>query len=176
MKQKKNSKQLKKVANSLWSSKLRYGLQLYSKVRIQETEPKNVLMESLQVAQNKLLRVLEGVFIKDKVSIDSMLKKHEMMSVNQTAAQIKLTEIWEATHIDTYPLKVMKQCTAENGRVTRGDLNNKLVEGKKTTLNLNSCATDATSLWNHAPVEIRNAKTLYQAKKHIKAFVHTLPQ
>ena len=93
MKNKLSQERLKKVANGIWTSKLRYGLQLYSKVRTQADQPKNANMDSLQLAPKKLLRVF---FLRDRVSIDSMLKKQEIMSVNQIAAQIKLTEIWKA--------------------------------------------------------------------------------
>ena len=63
-----NPKQLQKVANSIWTSKLRYGLQIYSKVRTQDDIPNNASMEALQKAQNKILRVLEGVYLRDRVS------------------------------------------------------------------------------------------------------------
>ena len=52
-------------------------------------------MEKLQIAQNNMLRTLENVKIKDKVSIKSLLNKNQMLSVNQTVAQIKLTEMWK---------------------------------------------------------------------------------
>ena len=60
-----NPKQLQKGANSIWTSKLRYGLQIYSKVRTQDDIPNSASMEALQKAQNKILRVLEGVYLRD---------------------------------------------------------------------------------------------------------------
>ena len=44
-----------------WCSKLRYGLQLYGKTRTDNTQSTQADLDKLQVTQNKLLRVLEGV-------------------------------------------------------------------------------------------------------------------
>ena len=40
-------------------------------------------MEAIQKCQNKLLRVLNGTHISDKISIKSMLSSMNMLSVNQ---------------------------------------------------------------------------------------------
>ena len=146
-----NSERLKRVADSLWTSKLRYGLQLYAKVRTQESDPSNGMMAKLQISQNKLLRVLENVLPIEGIHTKTLLDNQKMLSVNQMAAQIKLTEIWKATHIDNYPVKVIQQTTTENGRVTRGDSSGKLIECGGSTLSINSCAGDGTRLWNKAP-------------------------
>jgi hypothetical protein len=42
-----------------------------------------------------MLRAFNGTRIKDKVSTKSMLEKYDLLSVNQLAATIKLTEVWE---------------------------------------------------------------------------------
>ena len=47
---------LKEIADSIWVSKLRYGLQLYSEVRTSNEQPTSQIMKELQKAQNKLLR------------------------------------------------------------------------------------------------------------------------
>ena len=59
---------LKKVADGLFTSKLRYGLQLMGQVRWMDEDFQSTLMDSLQKAQNKLLRFLNKTFIKDKIS------------------------------------------------------------------------------------------------------------
>ena len=63
-------------------------------------------LKKLQIAQNNMLRTLENVRIKDRVSIKSLLKKNKMLSVNQTNAQIKLLEMWKSVHHPNYPNKV----------------------------------------------------------------------
>ena len=44
------------VVHALWMSKLRYGLQLCSKVQLDNTDSKTALMKTLQLTQNRLLR------------------------------------------------------------------------------------------------------------------------
>ena len=55
-----------------------------------------------------------------------MIKSLQMMSVNQIAAQIKLTEMWKALNYSQYPLRVEQKSEPEDGigtrRMTRGDL------------------------------------------------------
>ena len=82
------------MADSLWTSKLRYGLQLCAKVRLREDEVTEWNMKMLQITQNKMLRVLDNSSIKDKRSRKDMLEKLDLPSVNQLAAQIKLQEAW----------------------------------------------------------------------------------
>jgi hypothetical protein len=53
-------------------------------------------MKELQKSQNKLLIVLRGKKVSDRKKIEDMLTSLQMMSVNQIAAQIKLTEMWKA--------------------------------------------------------------------------------
>ena len=61
-------------------------------------------MKMVQIAQSKLLRVLDNSRIKDKRRKKDMLDKFDMLSVNQTAAQIKLTEAWKAMNDKEYPV------------------------------------------------------------------------
>ena len=56
---------MSKVVQSLWMAKLRYGLQFVSQVRTQQSDPINQNMKAVQVAQNKMLRMLEGITLQD---------------------------------------------------------------------------------------------------------------
>ena len=84
-----------KVVQCLWMSRLRYGLQLCNKVRLHVNEPKNQNMMSLQVAQNKMLRMINGSSLKDHVTSASLLDKYNLPSVNQLSAGIKILETWK---------------------------------------------------------------------------------
>ena len=55
-------------------------------------------MENLQKTQNKLIRTLENVRLKDRNRTSDMLTKNKMLSVNQLQAQVKLTELWKAVN------------------------------------------------------------------------------
>lgn len=168
---------MKHIVSSIWTSKLRYGLQLTHKVRTQEDDRTTKDIRATQVAQNDVLRLLDGSRRRDRKSIKDMLDELDMLSVNQTAAQIKLQEAWKANNDEDYPIKmVMKKEGDENEeRDTRRSRMKMMVEGGKTLQAENSFTRDAGKLWNRAPAEIKRAKNLETAKKEIKKYCKTLP-
>ena len=117
------------------------------------------------------LRTLQTARIKDKVSIASMLDRQNMLSVNQLQAQIKLTEMWKATNLSTYPLNIEKRSLSVDARTTRSVTMQNLNEPRT----LNSFIGDSTRLWNKAPISIRSAKSIGIAKQEIKKFCKQLP-
>ena len=102
---------LKQLAHALWMSKLRYGLQLCTEVRILDTETKNANLKALQISQNKLLRLLDNSHISERKNTATLLCNTGFLSVNQTAASIKLTEVWKSITLSTilFNLNLMKQ-------------------------------------------------------------------
>ena len=105
---------------------MRYGLQLWATVRTEDTETKKNLVVEVQKAQNKLLRVLEKKRISDKIPARSMLESQKMLSVNQLAAQIKLTEVWKAKNTEEDPIRMKFRAT--NPIKTRGQKEEPQVE------------------------------------------------
>ena len=101
-------------------------------MRIHETDPSNSEMDDIQLIQNKLLRFLNGSKLKDMISTKSMLIKMNLLSINQTNAQIKLIEMWKATNIEDYPIEVKKQEYSDNTATTRACTAGRFIEtGKK---------------------------------------------
>ena len=66
-------------------------------------EKSNQIMNSVEIAQNRLLRLLEGCRIKDRRTIESMLESQNLPSINQLAIKVKLIEAWKAKHVENYP-------------------------------------------------------------------------
>ncbi len=170
-----NPERLRKVVDSIWTSKLRYGLQLWATVRTENSDAVKKLVSEVQKAQNRLLRILERKRISDKVPIREMLDNQNMLSVNQLAAQIKLAEVWKARNGENYPVKMEFRTVNENGTSTRGATNGKAVETGKTQKSRATFIGDATRLWNKAPKSILRAETLMKAKREIKKYCKTLP-
>ena len=56
------------------------------------------------------------------------LGKSKMISINQTHAQIKLTEMWKAINVTNYPHKTCTLSLRENGRIKRGATNSNILE------------------------------------------------
>jgi hypothetical protein len=170
-----SKKKLHKVVDSLWTSKLRYGLQLCTEVRLTEEQPKSQYMTMVQRAQNKMLRVLDGAKVSDKKSTKSLLDSQNMLSVNQIAAQIKLIEMWKASNDPKYPMKMKIRDLQETGMQTRSITRRDLAEFGRSILAKKSFTCDAARVWNKAPAKIRAAKTLTTAKKAIRVYSNSLP-
>ena len=51
-------------------------------------------------------RLINNSKIKDKISIESMLDKFNLPSVNQLAATIKLQEVWKSINVPGCPIKL----------------------------------------------------------------------
>ena len=100
--------QICKAADSIFISKSRYGVQLYGKVRFKKSDPENGLIDDVQLVQNKLIRWLNGVTLKDRKRTSDLLKIIKMLYVNQINAQVKMSAMWKAHNWDNYQLKVEK--------------------------------------------------------------------
>ena len=168
-------KALNRVAESIWTSKARYGLQLCSEVRLEDAQPTNGDLKKIQLAQDKLLRCLDGSLIKDQISTKSLLEKNNMLSINQLAAQVKLTEMWKAVHTENYPIEINSQRIPDVGMATRADHHGRLIEPGHCKKTMQSFVGDAPRVWNKAPMSIKEAKSIGCAKKAIKSFCKTIP-
>ena len=168
-------KSILKLVDGLFMSKIRYGLQLYGKVRMTAEDATRGDIQALQKAQNDLLRMLNGTSVKDGVSVESMLSKFKLDSVNQLNARVKLLEIWKARNIVGYPLQISQQSTYNQRVTTRADKKERPIEIGKSALTQRTCISDAIRLWNRAPESVTTSTSEYQAKARIKEFVKTLP-
>ena len=170
-----NKNALLKIVDGLFTSKIRYGLQLMGKVRRTEDEPKNAELMAIQKVQNKLIRMLNNTKISDRVSSAELLERLGMLSVNQLNAQIKLGEMWKATHSPSHPTKFKKQEENQAYSGTRACSGGKLLEEGTRPVSLKTFKGDASRLWNNAPIEIKDCLTMHSAKNAIKIYVKTLP-
>ena len=160
-------------------SKARYGLQLTNKVRLTEEDKKNKDLKATQIAQNKMLRLLDGCRIRDRRSVKDMLEKFDMLSINQTIAQIKIMEAWKANKDENYPVHMKRRERMEGeepARNTRASRRGEeMPEGGKTKQAEESFVRDTGRLWNRTPIEIKEAATKGMAKQLIRTFCKSLP-
>ena len=170
-----NNKALIKIADGIFMSKIRYGLQLLGKVRLAKEDPSNEVLSAIQLSQNKLVRLLNGKTLKDKISTEVLLTNIGMASVNQIHCQIKLLEIWKAVNIENNPIKVTSATSCIDSAKTRSGGNERLVEHGKSNLSSKTFINDAIKIWNRAPKELKECTTLNSAKKAIKLFSKSLP-
>ena len=134
-------------------------------------------LKSLQLTQNRLLRLLNGSKISDKLSIKTMLNKFGLLSMNQLAAKIKLIETWKSINKQGYPIALEKYNS--HVAVHQHDLRHQPNRIFKDTCKLkkseSSFHVDAARLWNAAPAVIKSALTLHTAKNEIDKFCKSLP-
>ena len=168
---------LMNIVHSLWISKLRYGLQLCTKVQLNIEEKKTATMKTLQLTQNRLLRTLNKTRVADKVSIESMLEKFKLLSVNQLSAEIKLIEVWKSINVEGCPINLVpyNQNQDPNDHLLRPKPTRVFNDTARLRMSQSSFNIDAAKVWNRAPKEVQNATTLYGAKRAIKIFCKSLP-
>ena len=90
-----------------------------------------------------------------------------MQSVNQLIAQVKLLEIWKATNVENFPLKIEHREISEGHRITRSTNSDYILEQGKSNLTQMSFKSDAIKAWNKAPMAIKASKSLNIARKKI---------
>ena len=163
------------MADSLFNSKIRYGLQLLGKVRTSGNDGQNQDLLAIQKVQNKLIRFLNNKRISDKISTDTLISNINMTSVNRMNAQIKLTETWKAIKTEKCPLNIKVPTIDQNKRVARSSANGMLKTNGYSDGTKSTFINDSKKTWNSAPREIKDCKTMYTAKAAIKKYVNTLP-
>ena len=170
-----NRKSLIKVADSIFNSKIRYGLQLCGKTRLNEDEAKDSSLVKIQKIQNKLVRCLEGVRLSDKKHTKDLLENVGFLSVNQCNAQIKLMEMWKIKNIPNYPIKIVTPNPNPESRQTRSETGGLIQENCRSKISRATFLNDSIHIWNIAPKIIKESSSKEMARKHIKQFVKSLP-
>ena len=147
---------LKRIADSLYTSKIRYGVQLLGKVRAEEDEPTQALLNKLQVTQNKFARFMIGKCLLDKIPTKKIFREQNMLSINQINAQSKLSEVWKSLNTPGYPTKWEISKLKTDTR-TRSREKQSLIEPGRSKLLTCTFISDAARLWNIAPDSIKNS-------------------
>ena len=124
--------------------------------------------------------MLNGTKIKDKVSIGTMLKKFNLLSVNQLAAKIKLIEVWKTINRLNYPLGLVDpykptSLTNQQNYDLRGQTNRIFNDSCKFKKSEYSFHIDAARLWNATPTNVRDSPSLEIAKRAFDTFCKSLP-
>ena len=167
---------LNRIVDSLFTSKLRYSLQLLGKVRTKAEDSTNGLLAKLQVTQNRMARFLNGTNLLDKVSNIDIFQNNHILFVNQLNCQIKLTEVWKAMNDMNYPIKWdVKPPPAEDARATRSTNVITLLESRNSSIEEATFIIDAAKVWNLAPQSLKDCKSLFSVKREIKKFAVSLP-
>ena len=134
-------------------------------------------MRVVFIKNSLLLRTLNNTTLKDHVSTNELLKKFNILSVNQLAASIKLAEAWKAIKTTDYPIELDKHNANRpaTNRVLRESSTRVWREDAATKIGKESFCRNAAKLWNNVSSEVKEAETIYKAKIAIKKYCLTLP-
>ena len=94
-------KSLRALGEGLVMSHIRYCIPLFlsDKARISEGDPVNQELQGIQTLQNKMLRIILGVSLRDKIPTKTLLQKVNMLSINQMVCMSTLMETWSALNL-----------------------------------------------------------------------------
>ena len=132
-------------------------------------------MKAIQVAQNKMLRMLDGVSLKDHITSASLLQKYKLPSANQLAGEIKLLEAWKSISIEDYPFKMeaINVNLVQSDRILRPSSIKLWKDNARTKSGSSSFSIDTAKIWNQCPELIKTASSIGIAKKAIKKYCVT---
>ena len=162
---------LKKVAEGIFMSKLRYGLSVYWPIRFKNDDPHPSAVQGIKVVFNRLLRILCGTVMEDKVSVAKMLRRLDWLSINQVAAEVRLLEVWKALNLNNSLTEMFEKVQG----TTRAANHNRIKVGSNNKIRESSFLYPSVKLWNMAPLSVVEAPNESNARKAIRDFVKRLP-
>ena len=74
-----------------------------------------------------MIRFLNNKTISDRINTDTLLTNINLLSVNRMNAQIKLTEVWKASHNKNSPLNIEMPIINPEHRSARSKANGRLI-------------------------------------------------
>ena len=165
---------LKSIKDGIFTSKLTYGIAIWGKIRMLESDTSSTNMQSLQVMQDRALRICLNLTWDSKESRSNMLQSSNALSVNQQAAYHTLLLVWNILRTKT-PADLYNQFQGVESRmartssrsITRGDLS------QSGTLNCKryGFVQQGIRIWNKAPKELKDNKKKLQFKKKAKEWI-----
>ena len=144
------------IAEAIFTSKIRYGLAVYSRPRLNEMDPVDPELQKLQVLQNDMMRVVHGLRRSDHTNMAKLREEEGIMSVNQLSYYHHLVEmynvIWKNSSMQLK--RKIQQLTGGDHQLrneTRGDLRIPI----KPSRGCVGFSYKGTRVWNNTPKFIR---------------------
>ena len=170
-----DEKSLIKIAHAIFNSKLRYGIQLIGRIRMNNEDTLNNELNDLQKTQNKMLRLITNTRLKDRKRTEELLEHCNMLSVNQAMFQVKMVETWKALNNRDGPVKIGIQICEQGQIETRLTTSGKLIENGISNLSQATCLNDAARVWNKLPNKVKESGSINVLKTRLKSVLKTIP-
>ena len=108
-----------------------------------------------------------------------MLDKFKLLSVNQLAAQIKLTEVWKSVNVPGYPIVIEPYNFSQSQQTINLELRPRPTrifnDSSRLLVSKYSFNVGSARLWNLAPSAVTHALNLSAAKAAILDHAKVLP-
>ena len=174
IKHKINNQKLKIVAEAIFSSKMRYGMSVFTIPKfefnnLEQTIDPNVA--KLQVIQNDMIRLLIGKTRKNHTNMEKTRHKMKIMSVNQLSCYhvgIEMYNIINHKSSDTLHEEIKK---VPRGYNLRGLEDGKVQVPEKVKKSCNGFHYIGPKLWNFLPAHIRKTTIKSIFKDKLKDFI-----
>ena len=166
---------LKLVADGIVTTHIQYGLSLFGRFKLSETDPSCKEISILQVLHNQMVRIIYQLNIKDKVNMKTVRANNNIPSVNQLTGQAIAMVLRKAQLHDTLPLAydLILENNVPDHR-TRS-CSQGLLRPPRHRLHSTSSSfpSQASSIWNKLPEYIRISTTDASFKKHLRKWLRS---
>ena len=138
------------------------------------SDPVLETMHDLQIGINNAMRIAVGCRLADKVSVEDLVHRTGIQTVNRMSAQSKLMLAWQGINVPGSPLdEFFPRVQSHSGSRARqrGDV----CASSKTSVGQRNFPETAIRLWNSTPHESRIENKKNSAKSAFKKFVEGLP-
>ena len=163
---------LKMLADALCFSKVRYCIAAFGQPRLNTMESRICTMEEIQVKLNTVMRIITGQRREDRISIQELLERTKLPSVNSMVVESILKEMWMFLFQrgETYVRNTLLFKSNRSKITTRSKTDNNLELG----FPMNSFIYHGPRLWNIFPEVGEEKISKYKLKMTIKKLVREL--
>ena len=163
------------IAESIFNSKIRYGIAVYLKPTFDREEVKTEKLskhtKELQVVQNSMIRVIRGLKQADHINMRKVRKQINMLSVNQMSVYHTAMEAYNITNRTSSEQLQEKLIRHEGRHSERSAANNELYVPKEPRIQCTGFSYLGPKLYNMLTAEIKNAKSMDDFKSKLMEWI-----
>ena len=163
------------IAEAIFNSKIRYGIAAYLIPIFEREEVKTEKLsphaKELQVVQNSMVRVIQGLKRANHVNMKKERDKLKMLSVNQMAVYHTVMEAYNITNKNASDQLQKKLNIHEGKHSERSAANNELYVPEKPRKKCTGFSYIGPKLYNMIPKNIKEAKTTDDFKTKLKEWI-----
>ena len=163
------------MADAIFNSVIRYGIAVYLVPTYEKEDLKARKLSSetydLQVLQNKMLRVIHGLRISNRVNMVELRKKIKMMSVNQMSIYHTIMEVFNIIHNKSSEQISNKYSHHERHSLRKNTNNYLRVPEKHEHRKCTGFTYCGAKIFNSLPINIRETQDSIIFKKLVKKWI-----